>query len=123
MDTSLLVIIDQDISDTTPRSALDYVDTLIELQGRLIDAAIQSQNKTNDANLSRRYLHPRLPKLRQHVLSDDEDSVIETTKPIPVSHIIIIINPAPARTPMISAVEWILHKDPVSGNEEYIISL
>ena len=121
MDTSLLVIIDQDISDTTLRSALDYVDTLIELQGRLIDAAIQSRNKTNDANLSRRYLHPRLPKLRQHVLSDDEDSVIETTKPIPVSH--IIINPAPARTPMIFAVEWILHKDPVSGNEEYIISL
>jgi hypothetical protein len=51
MDTSLLGIIDQEISDSTPRSIRDYVDTLIERQGRLIDAAIQSQNETNDANL------------------------------------------------------------------------
>ena len=104
MDTSLLGIIDQDISDSTPRSVRDYVDTLIERQSRLIDAAIQSQNETNDANLSRRYSHyPRRPKLRQQVLSGDENSVIETTEPIPVSH--IIINPAPSRAAsIISAV-------------------
>ena len=90
MDTSLLGIIDQDISDSTPRSVRDYVDTLIERQSRLIDAAIQSQNETNDANLSRRYSHyPRRPKLRQQVFSGDDNSVIETTDPIPVSHIII----------------------------------
>ena len=40
------------------------------------------------------------------------------TEPIPVSH--IVINPAPSRAPVISAVKWILHKDPISGHEEYI---
>jgi hypothetical protein len=119
MDTSLLGIIDQDISDSKPSSVRDYVDTLIERQSRLIDAAIQSQNETNDANLRRRYSHyPRRPKLRQQVLSGDENSVIETTEPIPVSH--IVINPAPSRAPVISAVKWIRHKDPISGHEEYI---
>ena len=39
--TSLLGI-DQDTSSTTRRSVRDYVDGLIECQGRLIDAAIQS---------------------------------------------------------------------------------
>ena len=119
MDTSLLGIIDQDISDSTPRSVRDYVNTLIERQGRLIDADIQSQNDANDANLSRRYsYYPRRPKLRQQILSGDEDSVVETTEPIPVSH--IIINPAPSRAPVISAVKWILHKHPISDHEEYI---
>jgi hypothetical protein len=110
MDTSLLVIIDQDISNSAPRSVRDYVDTLMERQNRLIDAAIQSQNETNDANLSRRYSHYlRRPKLRQQVLSGDENSIIETTEPIPVGH--TVINPAPSRAPVISAVKWILHKD------------
>jgi len=85
-------------------SVLDYVNTLIERQGRLIDAAIQSQNETNDANLRRRYSHYlRSPKLRQHVFSGYEDSVIETTHPIPVSH--TIIYPVPSRAPIISAVK------------------
>jgi len=118
IDTSFLGIIDQDISDLTPRFVRDYIDTLIERQGWLIDAAIPSQNDTNDANLCHRYSHyPRRFKLKQHVLSGDEYSVIETTEPIPVSH--IIINPAPSWTPMTSAVKWI-HKDPISGHEEYI---
>ena len=99
MDTSLLGIID--ISYSTPRSVRDYVDTLIERQSRLIDATIQCQNETNDANLIRRYLHyPRRPKLRQQVFSGNEDSVIETTDPILVGH--IIINHAPSRAPVIS---------------------
>ena len=41
-----------------------------------------------------------------------------SSEPIPVSH--IVINPAPSRAPIISAVKWILHKDPISGHEEYI---
>ena len=98
-----LGIIDQDISDSTPRSVRDY------LLGTRVDSSMQLSNpktKLNDANLSRRYSHyPRRPKLRWHVLSGDEDSVIKTTEPIPVIH--IIINPAPSRAPIISAVKWI----------------
>jgi len=47
-DTSLLSQIDRDISNTPTQSIRDYVDTLVERQSKLIEAAIASQPSINE---------------------------------------------------------------------------
>ena len=48
---TLLAEIDNTPSSTTPRTIRDYVDTLMARQGRIIKAAISSQQKENSVNL------------------------------------------------------------------------
>ena len=63
-DLFLLTQLDRDVSNKQPRSIRDFVDTLIERQAKLIDAAIQSQTSLNTANLRKRYqTYSRAPKL------------------------------------------------------------
>ena len=54
-DTSLLSIIDRDTSNNPSRSVRDYVNTLIDSQARLIEAAVQSQHSINQEHMRRRY--------------------------------------------------------------------
>ena len=53
-DPSLLTQLDHDVTDVQPRSIRDFIDTLIERQTKIIDAAIQSQTSVNNSNLRRR---------------------------------------------------------------------
>ena len=52
---TLLAEIDNPPPSNTSRSIRDYVDTLMARQGRIIEAAILSQQKDNSMNLQRRY--------------------------------------------------------------------
>jgi hypothetical protein len=62
-DKTLLSEIDQQVTDSKPHFIRDYVDTLIDRQSKIIEAAIQSQVATNEENLRKRYSsYRRLPK-------------------------------------------------------------
>ena len=54
-DPSSLTQLDRDVANEKTRSIRDFVDTLIERQAKIIDAAIQSQTAVNTANLRKRY--------------------------------------------------------------------
>jgi len=54
---TLLADIDTIPSTTAPRTIRDYVDTLMARPGRIISAAISSQQRGNSENLQRRYAH------------------------------------------------------------------
>ena len=61
-DPSLLTKLDCDVPNEQPRPIRDFVDTLIERQAKLIDAA---KTSVNTANLQKRYqTYSRAPKLR-----------------------------------------------------------
>jgi hypothetical protein len=97
-------------SASGPRTIRDYVDKLIDRQSRLINAAIQSQVKINNDNLTKRYsTYHRTPKLRQRTLGNDNDDHTGTTIPILVANIIPAARPAirPSR-------KWILNPNPPS---------
>jgi hypothetical protein len=53
-DPSLLTQLD-DVADAQPRSIRNFVDSLIERQAKIIEAAIQSQTVVYTANLRKRY--------------------------------------------------------------------
>ena len=94
--------LDRDFSNEQPRSIPDFVDTLIERQAKIDDAAIQSQTSINTANLRKRYqTYSRAPKLRQR-LETSKDDHTGTTDPVSIADIIAI-----KRTP----------KPPYSRNE------
>ena len=67
VDRALLTQIDQDVSDVTPRSTQDFVDTLIARHAQIIDTAIHSQTIINEANLRQRYSN-----YTNHVGPDDK---------------------------------------------------
>ena len=119
-DTSLLSQIDRDISNTPTQSIRDYVDTLVERQSKLIEAAIASQRSINEETLRRRYAHyPRIPKLRlPQPPHDGADNQSDNYNPTAISH--ILTNLAPPHPPILSAVKWILHRNPITGVDEFI---
>jgi len=117
-DTSLLSVIDRDTSNNPSRSVRDYVDTLIDRQAKLIEAAVQSQQSTNQEHMRRRYAqYSKSPKLRLRVPADDTNH-IKQSAPVSISH--ILATQAPPKPPILAAVKWILHTDPASGVSEYI---
>ena len=77
---TLLAEIDNTPSSTTPRTIRDDVDTLMERQGRIIKAAISSQQKEISMNLQRRYSHhPRAPILERRRNSHGATEVLVNT--------------------------------------------
>ena len=119
-DTSLLSQIDRDISNTPTQSIRDYVDTLVARQSKLIEAAIASQRSINEDNLRRRYAHyPRISKLHlPKPPHDGADNQSDNHNPTAISH--ILTNLAPPHPPILSAVKWILHRNPITGVDEFI---
>jgi hypothetical protein len=55
VDVGLLTELNQGSETTQPRSIRDYVDTLMSNQQKIIAAAIASQTKLNEQNLTKRY--------------------------------------------------------------------
>jgi hypothetical protein len=118
VDPALLSTLDRDISDEKPRSIRDFVDTLMERQDKLIDAAIQSQVAINEDNLRKRYAnYPRIPKIRNRIVQEVDDNT-GTTDRIPITHI-FVQQPKP-KPPIIAAAKWLASVDPVTGEQEYI---
>ena len=119
-DPSLLTQLDRDVADAQPRSIRDFVDTLIERQAKIIDAAMQSQTAVNTSNLRKRYqTYSRAPKLRQRIETDtDTDDHTGTTAPVSITNIIAIKRtPKP---PVIAATKWVQSRNPTSEELEWI---
>ena len=110
-DPSLLTQLDRDVTDVQPRSIRDFVDTLIERQAKMIDAAIQSQTSVNTSNLRKRYQkYSRAPKLRQRIEKNVDDH-IGTTEPVSIANILAIKRaPKPP-----NVMKWVQSQNPTSG--------
>jgi hypothetical protein len=97
----LLAEIDTIPSKTAPRTIRDYVDTLMARQGRIINAAISSQQKENSANLQRRYAHySRAPILKRRRNIHGAPQVLVNTMRV-----------ADTTTPRTAATKWIIDPD------------
>jgi hypothetical protein len=115
-DKTLLTAIDIDATTSKPRSVRDYVDTLIDRQSQIIEAAIQSQVFINEDNLRKRYAnYTRIPKIRSGKQQDTDDND-GTTEPISIAYILT----APRPRPIFAAAKWVSHINPVTGIAEYI---
>jgi len=90
-------------------------------QSKLIEAAIASQRSIKEDNLRRRYVHyPRIPKLRlpQPPHDGDDNQSDDNHNSVVISH--ILTNLAPPHPPILSAVKLILHRNPITGVDEFI---
>jgi hypothetical protein len=98
---SLRAELDTIPSTTAPRTIRDYVDTLMARQGRIISAAISSQQKENSANLQRRYAHySRAPILKRRRNIHGAPQVLVNTMRV-----------ADTTTPRTAATKWIIDPD------------
>ena len=94
------------------------MDTLIECQAKIIDAAIQSQTAVNTANLRKRcQTYSRAPKLRQRIETTTDDHT-GTTAPVSIANVIAIKRMPNPR--IIAATKWMQSRNPASGELEYI---
>ena len=113
-DLNFLIEVAVGIADAQPRSIRDFVETLIDRQAKIINAAIQSQTAVNAANLRKRYqTYSRAPKLRQRIETTTDDHT-RTTTPLSIANIIAIkLTPKPPLYPQRSGFN---HGIPRRGN-------
>ena len=79
--------------NATPLSIRAYVDDFMQRQGKLLNAALRSQEATNEKPLRKRYAnYTRLPELRRKRISDTilEEHEEPRDSPTSIAHIIAI---------------------------------
>ena len=92
-EPSFIEELDQAPTNATPVSIRAYVDDFMQRQGKLLNAALRSQEATNEKPLRKRYAnYTRLPELRRKRISDTilEEHEEPRDSPTSIAHIFAI---------------------------------
>jgi hypothetical protein len=85
-EPSIVEELDQAHTHATPVSIRSYVDAFMQRQGKILNAAMRSQEETNIRNLWKRYEnYKRLPELRIRRIREDIEEEHEALRDSPTS--------------------------------------
>ena len=108
-EPSFIEELDQAPKNATPISIRSYVEDFMQRQGKLLHAAMRSQEVTNEKNLRKRNAnYTRLPELHRRLISDtiQEEHEEPRDSPISIAHLFSIkVKPV---QPIFMTKKWIV---------------